>query len=102
MDLSLRWLMTATLCFMYISLVLTLEKRGALNSITRKSFNAVTTGISIALGLDIASALKDMASIMRWYVLTNRTYNLVEVSIKQPRLGRSLIPNEARSHSRRR
>jgi hypothetical protein len=45
-------------------------------------YNTVTTAISIALGLNIASAFKDMALNMRWPILSARKRNLDEVSIE--------------------
>jgi hypothetical protein len=38
--------------------------------------------LSIALGLNIASAFKDMALNLRWVILSNRKRNLVEVNTK--------------------
>lgn len=50
----------------------------------KRVFNAVTTGIGLALGLNIASAFKDMALNMRWPILARRERNLIEVSSAQP------------------
>ena len=56
-------------------------------------YNALTTGISIALGLNIASAFRDMALNMRWPILSGRKRNLVEVSRFE--LGRSCADGTA-------
>ena len=42
-------------------------------------YNALTTAISIALGLNLMSAFKDLALNMRWPVLSAKKRNLVEV-----------------------
>lgn len=42
-------------------------------------YNAITTAISIALGLNLMSAFKDLALNMRWPVLSAKKRNLVEV-----------------------
>ena len=56
------------------------QKKQAQSEASKKMYNAITTGISIALGLNIASAFKDMALNMRWVILSNRKRNLIEVS----------------------
>ena len=54
--------------------------KGPLTELSKRIFNAATTGVALALGLNIASAFKDMALTMRWPILANRDRNLVEVS----------------------
>jgi hypothetical protein len=57
------------------------HKQGAVTETKKRIYNAATTGIALALGLNIASAFKDMALNMRWPILANRERNLVEVRI---------------------
>lgn len=45
----------------------------------KRMFNALTTAISIALGLNLMSAFKDLALNMRWPVLSAKKRNLIEV-----------------------
>jgi hypothetical protein len=61
---------------------LLVSREGAVTEFRKRVFNAVTTGIALALGLNIASAFKGMALNMRWPILANRDRNLVEVSCK--------------------
>lgn len=56
------------------------QRKNAISESQKKMYNTITTGISIALGLNIASAFKDMALNMRWPILAARKRNLVEVS----------------------
>lgn len=47
------------------------QKSGVLGDTAKYNFNAAFTGLSICLGLNVASSFKDMATIFRWRVLTN-------------------------------
>ncbi len=75
-----RWLITAGLCAAMIWVTIWWQKQPVVSEGSKKLYNTVTTGISIALGLNIASAFKDMALNMRWPILSARARNLVEVS----------------------
>jgi hypothetical protein len=75
-----RWFITAALCGGYILATRIWQNKGAVSEGTKKEYNTITTAISIALGLNIASAFKDMALNMRWPILHARKRNLVEVS----------------------
>jgi hypothetical protein len=79
-DGSSRWLITAALCGGYVLATVIWQRRPAQSEASKKMYNTITTGISIALGLNIASAFKDMALNMRWVILSNRKRSLVEVS----------------------
>jgi hypothetical protein len=59
-------------------------REGAVTELRKRIYNAITTGIALALGLNIAGAFKDMALNMRWPILANRERNLVEVSLAPP------------------
>lgn len=59
-------------------------REGAVTEFRKRVYNAVTTGIGLGLGLNIASAFKDMALNMRWPILARRARNLIEVSFAQP------------------
>lgn len=74
-----RFLVTAALCGGYILANHEFSKKGALNEKEKKLYNTITTAISIALGLNIASSFKDMALNMRWPILKFRKRSLVEV-----------------------
>ncbi|CZR66427.1 uncharacterized protein PAC_16328 [Phialocephala subalpina] len=78
---SARWLITAALCGGYVLATLQWQKKNAIAEVQKKWYNGITTGISIALGLNIASAFKDMALNMRWPILAKGTRNLVELDL---------------------
>ncbi|KAH8816546.1 hypothetical protein F5884DRAFT_226998 [Xylogone sp. PMI_703] len=79
---SFRWFITAGLCAAYYFAVQTYVKKSVLSEPKKKEFNAITTAISIALGLNIASAYKDMALNMRWVILSRRKpRNLEEMDL---------------------
>ncbi|KAK0102798.1 hypothetical protein ONS95_006395 [Cadophora gregata] len=78
---SFRWLITAGLCGGYILATRLWQQQGAQSEARKKVYNALTTGISIALGLNIASAFRDMALNMRWPILSGRKRNLVELDL---------------------
>lgn len=76
---SARWLITAALCGAYVLATVLWLKKSAIGEKEKRWYNGITTGISIALGLNIASAFKDMALNMRWPILAKGQRNLVEV-----------------------
>ncbi|KAH7327516.1 hypothetical protein BKA65DRAFT_68441 [Rhexocercosporidium sp. MPI-PUGE-AT-0058] len=78
---SFRWLITAGLCGGYVFVTRMWQNQGAQTEARKKVYNALTTGISIALGLNIASAFRDMALNMRWPILSGRKRNLVELDL---------------------
>lgn len=69
------------LCAGYAGATQLWRNRGAQTEGEKKTYNTITTGISIALGLNIASAFKDIALNMRWPILSLRKRNLVEVRV---------------------
>ena len=79
---SVRWFISLLLCAAWILATLVVANEGAVTEIRKRIYNAGTTGVALALGLNIASAFKDMALNMRWPILANRDRNLVEVSNK--------------------
>jgi hypothetical protein len=79
---SARWFITAGLCAGYVLSTRVWVNKGAISENQKNIYNAITTAISIALGLNIASAFKDMALNMRWPILAARKRTLREVSRK--------------------
>jgi len=76
---SLRLFITMALCGAYILATLMWVNRGVLGEGRKRIYNAITTAISIALGLNLMSAFKDLALNLRWPVLSGKKRNLVEV-----------------------
>jgi hypothetical protein len=78
---SVRWVISLLLCAAWVLATRIVHNQGAVTETKKRIYNTATTGIALALGLNIASAFKDMALNMRWPILANRERNLVEVSI---------------------
>ncbi|ESZ89893.1 hypothetical protein SBOR_9718 [Sclerotinia borealis F-4128] len=76
-----RWLITLVLCIAYIFALRVWNRKGTVTETSKRVFNALTTGISIALGINIASSLKDMALNARWPILHARKRNLIELDL---------------------
>lgn len=74
-----RWLVTLVLCIAYYFVLRVWNRKGTVTESSKRIFNAITTGISIALGINIASSLKDMALDARWPILHRWKRNLYEV-----------------------
>ncbi|KAH6668242.1 hypothetical protein B0J14DRAFT_157821 [Halenospora varia] len=52
-----------------------------MTSAKKRVFNAIVTGLSIALGLSISSGLKAMALEVRWWILSHQKRSLREVDL---------------------
>lgn len=78
-----RWLITLLLCACYAFVVKIWISKGsdgrAISETSKRWFNTVTSAVSLALGLNVASAFKDLALYMRWPILAARKRNLREV-----------------------
>jgi hypothetical protein len=78
---SSRWLLTVALCGGYMWIVRAWAAKGTEAEGNKRVFNLVTTAINIGLGLNLASAFKDMALNLRWPVLASTASTLTEVSL---------------------
>jgi hypothetical protein len=79
LGMSTRWFVTAGLCAAFVVSTIYWKRKGAQSEDQKKMFNAVTTGLSLCLGLNIASAFKDIALNMRWVILAQKKRSLKEV-----------------------
>ncbi|KAH9204595.1 hypothetical protein DL95DRAFT_430321 [Leptodontidium sp. 2 PMI_412] len=76
-----RWLLTASLIVcLYVTLWHYSSKK-VMTSAKKRVFNAIVTGLSIALGLSISSGLKAMALELRWWILSRQRRSLREVDL---------------------
>lgn len=55
------------------------SSKKVMTSAKKRVFNAIVTGLSIALGLSISSGLKAMALELRWWILSRQRRSLREV-----------------------
>ncbi|APA07111.1 hypothetical protein sscle_02g018810 [Sclerotinia sclerotiorum 1980 UF-70] len=76
-----RWLITLILCIAYLVALRVWNQKGTVTETSKRIFNAITTGVSIALGINIATSLKDMALNARWPILHARKRNLYELDL---------------------
>ncbi|RKF76305.1 hypothetical protein GcM3_079018 [Golovinomyces cichoracearum] len=76
-----RYLITIFLSVGYILTLVTWLKKSAVTATEKKIFNSIVTGISIALGLNISSALRDIALIVRWPILALGKQKLRELDL---------------------
>jgi hypothetical protein len=74
-------MITLLLCLLYGVLTIIWVGKGPVGEDSKRVYNTITTGISIALGLNIASAFKDLALDMRWPILHSGKRNLLEADL---------------------
>lgn len=71
----LRWAMTATLVSSIYGVLISYSQREAMPTRKKSEFNALVIGLSIALGLNIASSLKADVGRLRWWLLSLAEYD---------------------------
>ncbi|KND88327.1 hypothetical protein TOPH_06932 [Tolypocladium ophioglossoides CBS 100239] len=76
-----RWLMTAALAASIYCVLWSYSSRNAMASSKRREFNTLIIGLSLALGLNIASALKANVTELRWWLLSLRETSPREVDL---------------------
>lgn len=57
------------------------EEMTIMSTTTKREFNALITGLSIALGLSIARGLNEMVGILRWWILSRRYRSLRKIEL---------------------
>ena len=76
----LRWAGTAALSGLYY-LAIRLHQNRTLSQGQKSAFDAIVVGISIALGLNIAASLREIAIYMRWWFLGKRQIHIREIEV---------------------
>jgi hypothetical protein len=80
----IRWLITLALIGgIYGTIYFYKAKTVMTDRVDKIWFNFYTTGLSMLLGISIASSLKQIAVDIRWYILSRRNRPLSEVNITQ-------------------
>jgi hypothetical protein len=72
-------------CTLVAAILLTLtifvfSRKSVINNTRKKWFNAISTGLSLTLGISIAHGYKAMAIDLRWWMLSQHRRSLSEVS----------------------
>lgn len=75
---GLRWLLATTFSGLYY-VVIQVYKGRTLNPDQKSILDALFIGLSIVMGLNVATALKDIASHLRWWFLDKRLMDISEV-----------------------
>ena len=76
----LRWLASFILAAMMVVAFHEYERVKILDTKAKRWFNAVSTGLYLTLGLNLAASLKGMAVIVRWKLLARKKHQLEEVA----------------------
>lgn len=72
-----EWLLTAFLCGMMALVLRMYERKKELVLGERHTFNAITTGVSLLIGINLAASLRSYAKLLRWRLLSY-TYRPLE------------------------
>ena len=56
------------------------QNHGLIGEVAKKFYNTLVTGLSMALGISIASSFKTIALNFRWYILSRKKRPIEEVS----------------------
>ncbi|KIW13007.1 hypothetical protein PV08_08194 [Exophiala spinifera] len=64
-----EWLNTVILCVMYFGILYAYSQSTAISVPQRRIFNALTTGVSLLLGVNLAASLRSYAKLLRWRIL---------------------------------
>ncbi|KAH9204572.1 hypothetical protein DL95DRAFT_319204 [Leptodontidium sp. 2 PMI_412] len=76
----LRWLVAAMLVSVIYCVLYSFHKKPVMDDKSKKVFNLLIIGASLALGLNIANSLKGMAVDFRWWLLAHKKRPLREVA----------------------
>lgn len=78
---TLRLCLTLGLIVLFILTLILFERAGNVSHSRKEWFNAVTTILNLALGLNFLEVFKDMAKVLRWRVLASRLSTMREVDL---------------------
>ncbi|OLN89330.1 hypothetical protein CCHL11_09004 [Colletotrichum chlorophyti] len=67
-----RWAITMAIILSIYTVIIVYSNRSVMDQSTKRMYNALITGLSIALGLAVASSLNHMVAELRWWILSRR------------------------------
>ena len=76
-----QWAITAAICLGLVGVLYSYSNLKTLTQNQKHIFNALVTGLSIALGLNLASSLSGYAQMMRWRLLAAKYRNLQDFEL---------------------
>lgn len=76
-----QWAITAAICLALVGVLYSYSSFLTLSQKQKHAFNALVTGLSILLGLNLASSLSGYAQMMRWRLLAAKYRNLQDFEL---------------------
>lgn len=76
-----QFLVTCVLAGLLVAILDAYSLKHALNTTQKHAFNALMTGFSIALGINLASSLRSYATLLRWRLLASAWLTLEEFDL---------------------
>ncbi|WYZ43968.1 hypothetical protein EsH8_VII_000404 [Colletotrichum jinshuiense] len=67
-----RWAVTMIIIISIYLVIWVYSSKSVMDQTTKRQYNALITGLSIALGLAVASSLNYMVAELRWWILSRR------------------------------
>lgn len=74
-------MVTIVLVALFVATLVAFESARNVSHNSKLGFNAVTTILNLALGLNFLEAFKDMAKVLRWRVLADRPFTVREADL---------------------
>lgn len=78
---AFQWGITASICVALVAVLWRYSHFTLLSQTQKHAFNALVTGLSILLGLNLASSLSGYAQMMRWRLLAAKYRNLQDFEL---------------------
>lgn len=79
---GLKWfLVTLCLAIVLVGTIKGFSRKQVMSYKKKLWFNALSTGLSMALGISVASGFKRMVVDLRWFILSRRPRSMFEVSM---------------------
>ncbi|KAM0798594.1 hypothetical protein BDR22DRAFT_912903 [Usnea florida] len=78
---ALRLVFTICLIALFVLTLVCFERAGNVRHRSKNWFNAFTTILNLALGINFLEAFKDMAKVLRWRVLARRASTIRETDL---------------------
>ena len=76
-----QWAITAAICIALVAVLYSYSHFSTLTQTQKHAFNALVTGLSIVLGLNLATSLTGYAQMMRWRLLAAKYRNLQDFEL---------------------
>ncbi|TDZ13412.1 hypothetical protein C8035_v004432 [Colletotrichum spinosum] len=74
-----RWAITMVIIVSVYVVIWVYSSKPVMNQTTKRQYNALITGLSIALGIAVASSLNHMIAELRWWILSRRYRSMAKV-----------------------